>query len=128
MTFKLGSENRKNTYGSGKNRFSKDDASIPGTPILRKDLPKGIKGEANNDGSIFISNEIQPGSDEEKKVLMHEMRHIVDMKTGKLSYTDNSISYMGNTYPRANGKIYYEGRWEDEGTETFPWENHFRMK
>ena len=80
MTFKLGSENRKTTYGSGKNRFSKDDASIPGTPVLRKDLPKGIKGEANNDGSIFISNEIQPGSDEERKVLMHEMRHIVDMK------------------------------------------------
>ena len=124
MTFKLGSENRKNTYGSGKNRFSKDDASIPGTPILRKDLPKGIKGEANNDGSIFISNEIQPGSDEEKKVLMHEMKHIVDMKTGKLAYTDHDITWMGEKYPRAEGKIHYDGKWLPEGDVTFPWEQH----
>ena len=55
MAFKLGKENRKNTYGSGKNRFDKDDASVPGTPILRKDLEKGIMAEANIDGSIFIS-------------------------------------------------------------------------
>ena len=41
MTFKLGGENRKNNYGSVKNRFNIDDASIPGTPILRKDLAKG---------------------------------------------------------------------------------------
>ena len=124
MGFKLGSENRKNTYGSGKNRFSKDDASIPGTPVLRKDLPKGIKGEANNDGSIFISNEIQPGSDEERKVLMHEMRHIVDMKTGKLAYTDDDITWMGQTHARADGKIHYNGEWEPEGDMTLPWEQH----
>ena len=124
MGFKLGSENRKNTYGSGKNRFSKDDASIPGTPVIRKPLPKGIMGEANNDGSIFISDEIQPGSNEEKKVLMHEMRHIVDMKTGKLAYTDHDITWMGQTHARAGGKIHYNGEWVPEGDITLPWEQH----
>ena len=124
MAFKLGKENRKNTYGSGKNRFDKDDASVPGTPILRKDLAKGIMAEANNDGSIFLSNKVEPGSKEERKVLMHEMKHLVDMKVGKLSYTDDSITWMGEEYERKKGKINYEGKWIQEADITFPWENH----
>ena len=124
MGFKLGSENRKNTYGSGKNRFSKDDASIPGTPVIRKPLPKGIMGEANNDGSIFLSDKVIPGSAEERKILMHEMRHMVDMKTGKLAYTDNDITWMGESYERKNGKIKYNGKWSPEGSTDFPWEQH----
>ena len=124
MAFKLGGENRKNNYGSIKNRFDTDDASIPGTPILRKKLGKGIMGEANIDGSIFISDKIEPGSAEERKVLMHEMQHLVDMKVGKLSYTDNSITWMGETYERKKGKINYNGEWLPEGDTAFPWENH----
>lgn len=124
MGFKLGSENRKNTYGSGKNRFEKDDASIPGTPIIRKPLPKGIMGEANNDGSIFLNDKIIPGSAEERKVLMHEMQHIVDMKVGKLAYTDDNITWMGEDYERKNGKIKYNGKWSLEGSTDFPWEQH----
>ena len=124
MAFKLGSENRKTTYGSDKNRFSKDDASIPGTPVIRKPLPKGIMGEANNDGSIFISDKVIPGSAEERKILMHEMKHMVDMKVGKLAYTDDDITWMGESYERKNGKINYEGKWLPEGDTTFPWEQH----
>ena len=123
MAFKLGSENRKNTYGSGKNRFSKDDASVPGTPVIRKPLPKGIMGEANNDGSIFISDKVIPGSAEERKILMHEMKHMVDMKVGKLAYTDDDITWMGESYERKNGKINYEGKWLPEGDTTFPGEH-----
>ena len=124
MGFKLGSENRKMNYHTAKNRFDKDDASVPGTPVIRKPLPKGIMGEANNDGSIFISDKVIPGSAEERKILMHEMKHMVDMKVGKLAYTDNDITWMGESYERKNGKINYNGEWLPEGDTTFPWEQH----
>ena len=124
MTFKLGSENRKMNYNTAKNRFDKDDASIPGTPVIRKPLPKGIMGEANNDGSIFISDKVIPGSEEERKILMHEMKHMVDMKVGKLAYTDNDITWMGESYERKKGKINYNGEWLPEGDTSFPWEQH----
>ena len=124
MGFKLGSENRKMNYNTAKNRFDKDDASVPGTPILRKDLAKGVMGEANDDCSIFISNKVIPGSEEERKILMHEMKHLVDMKVGKLAYTDNDITWMGESYERKKGKINYNGEWLPEGDTTFPWEQH----
>ena len=81
MAFKLGKENRKMGYGDFKNRFDKDtDASVPGTPVIRKnDLAKGIMAEANADGSIFISDKIEPGSEQERMILQHEMKHLVDM-------------------------------------------------
>ena len=124
MAFKLGSENRKMNYDTAKNRFNIDDASVPGTPILRKDLAKGIQAEANIDGSIFLSNKVEAGSAEERKILMHEMKHLVDMKVGKLAYTDDDITWMGESYERKNGKINYNGEWLPEGDTTFPWEKH----
>ena len=124
MTFKLGSESRKFNGEPNKNRFNKDDASVPGTPILRKDLGKGISAEANIDGSIYISNKIEPGSAKERQILMHEMRHLVDMKIGKLAYTDDDITWMGEKYERKNGKINYNGKWVKEGSKEFPWEQH----
>ena len=123
MTFKLGSESRKFS-GTSKNRFNADDASIPGTPIFRKDLDKGIMAEANNDGSIFLSNKVESGSAEERKILMHEMQHLVDMQVGKLAYTDDTITWMGETFERKKGKINYNGEWIPEGSITFPWEKH----
>ena len=124
MAFKLGGENRKTNYDTAKNRFNKDDASIPGVPVIRKDLAKGIKAEANIDGSIFLSNGVEPGSAEERKILMHEMKHLVDMKVGKLAYTDDDITWLGQSYERKKGKINYEGEWLPEGDTTFPWEKH----
>jgi len=123
MAFKLGKESRK--YGdTNKNRFNKDDASVPGVPVIRKDLSKGIMAEANIDGSIFISNKVEPGSEEERRILMHEMTHLVDMKVGKLSYTDDDITWMGESYKRDKGKINYNGEWKPEGDKSFPWEQH----
>jgi len=107
-------------------RSMSSEEACPGTPIFRKALGEGIQAEANDDGSIFMDISIVPGSEEERQILIHEMVHITDMKTGKLSYTDDTITYRGDTYPRADGKIYYDGKWQDEGTATFPWENHFR--
>jgi hypothetical protein len=123
MAFKLGNEKR--GFPSKKNHFDKrDDASIPGTPVFRKDLKQGVKAEANIDGTIFISKNVEPGSEEERKILMHEMKHLVDMKIGKLSYTDNDITWMGETHERKDGKIYYNGKWSPEGSKEFPWEQH----
>ena len=77
MGFKLGSE-RGNYAISGeiktKMRFGKEsggDASVPGVPVISKKLGKGIMGEANNDGSIFISDKLDPNSQEAQHVIMH---------------------------------------------------------
>tara|TARA_A100001201_G_scaffold49410_3_gene49259 strand:- start:296 stop:667 length:372 start_codon:yes stop_codon:yes gene_type:complete len=123
MGFKLGSE-RRNYDGKKKNNFNMDDASVPGTPVIRKDLAPGIDGEANADGSIFIGSHIKPGSEQERKVLMHEMQHIVDMRTGKLAYDDNSVTWMGEKYRRYKGMIQYNDDWLPEGSKEFPWEKH----
>ena len=124
MAFKLGGENRKMNYSNVKNRFNKDDASIPGTPVIRKKLEGGIKAEANIDGSIYLDESVIPGSQEERAILMHEMGHLVDMKTGKLSYDDDTLTWMGEKYERKNGKINFNGEWKVEGDHTLPWEKH----
>tara|TARA_R100001369_G_C3217602_1_gene149325 strand:+ start:38 stop:430 length:393 start_codon:yes stop_codon:yes gene_type:complete len=125
MAFKLGSS-RTPTFNKGRIgeglSFKQDDTSIPGTPVLRKDLGKGVLGEANSDGSIFIHKKIVPGSDEEKHVLMHEMVHQTDMKVGKLAYDDNFIKWNGETYERKDGMINYNGEMVPEGSKDFPWE------
>jgi hypothetical protein len=128
MAFKLGRA-RQPIANKGivnkKLSFKTDDASIPGNEVIRKQLDKGILGEANMDGSIFISNKIQPGSSEENQVLLHEMRHATDMKLGKLAYSDDAVYYDGITYPREtiNGKdmIKVDGKWKEAGDD-FPWE------
>jgi hypothetical protein len=83
-------------------------------------------GEANMDGSIYLSNNIEPGSKEEREVLIHEMRHATDMKIGKLKYEDDYIKYNGETYQRKdiNGEdmINYDGKWIQAGSTEFPWE------
>ena len=79
-------------------------------------------GEANNDGSIFISDKLVPGSMEDQHVLMHEMVHQTDMKIGKLAYDDNYIKWNGRVYERKNGMINYNGEMLPEGSKEFPWE------
>ena len=125
MTFKLGRRSGPlMEKGQLKNKLSykQEDASVPGTPVLRKKLDGGILGEANNDGSIFIHEDVIPGSDQEKEVVIHEMVHQTDMKVGKLAYNDNFIQWMGTKYKRKNGKIFYNNEWQDEGSKDFPWE------
>mgnify|MGYP003109020578 FL=1 len=100
--------------------------SVPGTPVIRKPLAEGIMGEANMDGTIFINENITPGSEEERQVINHEMRHATDMKLGKLAYDDNSVTYNGERFERKtiNGKdmIIVDGVAKEAGSEGFPWE------
>ena len=106
MGFKLGT-NRGNYAVSGeiktKMRFGKQaggDGSVPGTPVIRVPLDEGVMGEANMDGSIFVNENIVPGSYEDRQVINHEMRHATDMKLGKLAYDDNHIMYNGERFER----------------------------
>ena len=133
MGFKLGSE-RGNYAVSGeiktKMRFGKNsggDGSVPGTPVIRVPLEEGIMGEANMDGSIFVNENIVPGSYVDRQVIAHEMRHATDMKVGKLAYGDDYIKYNGETFMRQtiNGKdmINVDGQWKEAGDGGFPWEN-----
>ena len=136
MGFKLGSQRSNYAVGGEirkKLRFKQEagdaDISVPGTPIIRKPLEGDVMGEANADGSIYINDRIPPGSELEKQVINHEMRHATDMRISpnKLSYGDNHVTYNGVTYPREtiNGKdmIQVDGEWKEAGSHDFPWEN-----
>jgi len=132
MGFKLGSE-RGNYAVNGelktKLRFDKEsgdpDLSVPGTPVIRKPLGKGIMGEANMDGTIYLSDKIDPHSEEATQTLLHEMRHSTDMKVGKLSYQDDHIMFNGERFERQTIKgkdmILVDGKWTEAGGD-FPWE------
>ena len=128
MGFKLGKSSQPVARGGNINKklsFKTYDASVSGNPVIRKKLDEGILGEANMDGSIFISDEIAINSPMERQVLLHEMRHATDMKLGKLAYNDDGVYYDGVTYPREtiNGKdmIKVDGKWKEAGDD-FPWE------
>ena len=134
MGFKLGSERGNYAVGGEiktKMRFDKEggdpNISVPGTPVIRKNLESGVLGEANMDGSIYVSDKLQPGGFEERQVINHEMRHATDIKIGILEYGDNYVKHNGNTYLREtiNGKdmINIYGEWKEAGDHGFPWED-----
>ena len=117
-----------------KMRFGKEsggEGSVPGTPVIRVPLEEGdrfdILGEANMDGSIYVSDKLEPGSYEDRQVINHEMRNATDMRLGKLTYTDNSITYNGEEFPRMDidgvDSILVDGEWKEAGDTGFPWED-----
>ena len=117
MAFKL--PNQENVNRS----FSSKEEAAPGVPIFRTPLAEGILAEANEDGSMFVSPEIAPGSFQERQVLMHEMVHMTDMKTGKLAYDDHTVYWNGEAYRRTpDGYIIYQGEKMSEGDKALPWE------
>ena len=132
MGFKIGTNRGLEDIGGEiktKMRFGKKtggDASVPGTPVIRVPLEEGVMGEANMDGTIYVNENITPGSTEERQVVNHEMRHATDMRIGKLEYGDYHVKYNGETFPREtiNGKdmIKVEGEWREAGDHDFPWE------
>jgi len=109
MSYKMGKERRK--IRTPKN-----------TKIIRKNLDSGILGEANMDGSIFIDKDVPKGSALEKRVIRHESVHAKEMKQGKIAYGDDYVRDGNKTYHRKDGKIKYNGKWHEEGSNVFPWE------
>tara|TARA_R110001592_G_scaffold326162_1_gene606902 strand:+ start:239 stop:670 length:432 start_codon:yes stop_codon:yes gene_type:complete len=135
MGFKLGKEKgfqANNGEIKTKLSFRRDQqANIPGTPVIAKPLGNGDKfeilGEANIDGTIYISDKLDPDSFEYRQVLNHEMRHATDMKLGKLFYDDDHVMYNGDRFERKdiNGvdSIMVNGKWKEAGDTGFPWED-----
>ena len=113
-----------------KMRFGKQsggEGSVPGTPVIRVPLEEDVMGEANMDGSIYVNENITPGSYKDRQVIKHEMRHATDMKIGKLTYEDNYVTYNGEDFPRMDidgvDSILVDGEWKEAGHTGFPWEN-----
>ena len=133
MGFKLGKERGLEATGGEiktKMRFGKQsggEGSVPGTPVIRVPLEEGIMGEANMDGSIYVNEQIVPGSYEDRQTVSHEMRHATDMKIGKLAYDDDHIMYNGERFERMDidgvDSILVDGEWKEAGDTGFPWEN-----
>ena len=134
MGFKLGKARQPyavNGEIKTKMRFGKQsgdtDISVPGTPVIRTELKPGVRGEANMDGNIYISDQLMPGSFEERRVINHEMRHATDIKVGKLEYDDFHVKYNGEVFPRETidgmDMILHDGEWKPAGSHDFPWEN-----
>ena len=135
MGFKLGtSRGNYADRGEIKTKLSftrNQQATIPGTPIIAKSLGDGdrfeILGEANMDGTIFVSDKLDPNSPEYRQVINHEMRHATDMKLGKLAYDDDHIMYNGERFERKDidgvDSILVNGKWKEAGDTGFPWEN-----
>ena len=66
------------------------------TPILKKKLGKGIKAEANNDGTIFIDKSVKKGTREYKKVV----------RIGSSAHPiPSSINLENNALPNLNSII-----------------------
>jgi hypothetical protein len=133
MGFRLGTSRGLEATGGEiktKMRFGKqagDIGSVPGTPIVRVPLEEGVMGEANMDGSIYINENIVPGSFEDRQVINHEMRHATDIKLGKLAYSDDKVIYNGEEFPRMDidgvDSILVDGKWKEAGDTSFPWED-----
>jgi hypothetical protein len=133
MGFKMGSSRgleATNGEIKTKMRFGKNsggDGSVPGTPVIQMPLADGVLGEANMDGSIYMSDLLDPNSPEFRQTLNHEMRHATDMRIGKLAYADDSITYNGEVFPRETKKgkdmILIDGEWKEAGHTGFPWED-----
>ena len=139
MGFKLGRAKAVTAVGGvikNKLSFKKEPSSIPGNAIIRKNLPDDIIAEANSPAhgrdasTIYLNKNIDIDSELAKDALKHEMIHLTAMKIspGKLSYTDDSITYEGRDYPRKdiNGKDMImdvnTGEWKEAGSEEWPWE------
>tara|TARA_R110000822_G_scaffold114333_1_gene245864 strand:- start:939 stop:1355 length:417 start_codon:yes stop_codon:yes gene_type:complete len=108
--------------------FKRDQqATIPGTPIIPMPLAEGILGEANMDGTIYVSDKLDPNGFEYRQTVNHEMRHATDMRLGKLAYDDDHIMYNGERFERQEidgvDSILVDGEWKEAGDTGFPWEN-----
>ena len=90
--------------------------------VERKNLADGILGEANMDGSIYVDKSVKPGSTEDKKIIAHESVHAKEIASGKIEYGDDYVRDGNSTFHRKDGKIKYNGKWYEEGSDVFPWE------
>ena len=133
MAFKLGSNKGLQARGGdikSKFKFKADKEVVPGVPVFKKQLGKNILAEANMDGTIFISKNVDENSPEYKRAMTHEVQHITQMKIGSETYDDNAVYYQGQVWPRvqiAGQNLIIDpstGKKYKEGSRDLPWENN----
>lgn len=127
MAFKLGKSkglqanagNIKSTF-----KFKQTDLSVPGVPVYKKKLDNNVLGEANMDGSIYVSKDVDDNDPMMNRVLNHEAQHITAMKIGNETYDDNAVYFNGEVWPRGEGYILnpHTGEKLQEGDPSLPWE------
>lgn len=119
MAFKLGS---KRGNSEGKLNIGGNHNMVAGVQVEFAPLPEGTMGECHKEGVIYINENIEKDSEEYRRVLAHEMKHMTHFKLGRVDYDDETITWDGATYPRKDGYILYEGKWHEEGDVDLPWE------
>jgi hypothetical protein len=85
--------------------------SMDNTPIYSVNMEDGVMGKANNNGTIILNKDLDPGQCE--KVIAHEKIHLEQMKRGDLNYDDKYVYWKGKKYSRAQMQ---------EGAKNLPWE------
>ena len=88
---------------------------------IKMELPQGILGRANKDGTIEIKKGLS--KEKEAEVEAHEKAHLLQFKTGKLDYNDEYIRWKNQQALRtADSKIFWNGKLYKEGDRALPWE------
>jgi len=95
--------------------------------VYEKDLEGSVIGEANQDGTTFVSKDATLKEKAEAK--SHEEIHHDQMDQGRLGYTDSEVWWKNNTnsptkrYKREKGNlIAMDGSGSDAEGGDFPWE------
>lgn len=87
------------------------------TPVFDKKLDPGIGAEANRDGTIFVDKNLNQSK--KKEAVAHENLHLEQMKQGKLSYTNDTVTWKKDT--RSPARV-YKREMMAEGAKALPWE------
>ena len=89
------------------------DEVIRSLDVQQKPLDEDVIAEANNDGSMYIDDNVDIYSEEGKAAIAHEQVHHDQMKRGDLNYYEDFVYWKDTVYPR-------EGM--NEGSENLAWE------
>ena len=89
------------------------DEVIRSLDVQQKPLDEDVIAEANNDGSMYIDDNVDIYSEEGKAAIAHEQVHHDQMKRGDLNYDEDFVYWKDTAYPR-------EGM--NEGSENLAWE------
>ena len=89
------------------------------TPVYERDLPEGVLGKGNKNGTILISEDIVDDKEQTKSIIDHEEIHIDQIKRGDLDYDSKNVYWKGKKYSRSKIR---------EGDPNLPWEKEAYSK
>lgn len=95
------------------NKQNKKESFKESAPVYKFKLEEGVKGEANNDGTIFIDESVDLNSEEGRHILAHENAHmdqfntLYDTKHRKIVEEPNENTVALFDYDKQN--VYWKG-------------------